>query len=127
VADMRRLACPRDRAHAVLTQHPRQCDLGRCDAGVPGGNGRDRGVAQDSALFDRRIGHDGEVVALAPRQQIVLDAASARRRGSSPICHVPAISSPEASVMVRTAEITDMTSFFSTQPKSGLSISGDRP
>jgi hypothetical protein len=76
LANMRRLARARDRADAVLPQHPSQCDLRRRNAGMARRDGEQPRMAQESTLLDRRIRHDRKPAAPAPREQVEFDAAS---------------------------------------------------
>ena len=63
----------RDRADAPVPHDPRQCDLCRRHA-VAGGDALQRRVAEEPALLDRRVGHDRQLAALAPRQEVELDS-----------------------------------------------------
>src|ERR1700722_4822921 len=76
LAHMRRVARLRDRADAVVPQYPRQRHLCRRGASVSRGDRLERRMAQQPALFDRRIGHDRHAALPGPRQQIVLDATA---------------------------------------------------
>src|SRR5271170_3470861 len=76
LAHVRRVARLRDRADAVLPQYPRQGHLRRRGASVSRGDGLERRMAQQPALFDRRIGHDRQAALPGPGQQVVLDPAA---------------------------------------------------
>src|SRR5437879_3447809 len=75
LANMLRLARLRYRTYAVLAQHPGQRHLCRGCAETRR-NRLECDMTQHTALLDRRIGHNGDAAALAPWQELELDAAT---------------------------------------------------
>ena len=65
----------RDHQHVTLPEHKGERDLRRRHA-VPSRDQRERAVAQEAPLLDRRIGHDRHAVLAAPGEQPRLYAAA---------------------------------------------------
>ncbi len=75
VAYVVRAAGSRNCIHSTVLNDPSQRYLGRgCMVAIA--DGLKGYVVKQSALFDRRIRHDGNATLLTPRQQVPLDAAT---------------------------------------------------